>query len=175
MAWTVIVRCAGLIAVTTVLIVVAPLAVGPDRVQVTVIWTFWLREPVVSRQVLAKFSDVGFADFVMSHAYVWPTSAAIVFESSWGRISLTGIETSAAPMPDVLHCWFVRFVWSDEPGKRCDPSASRSYQSMTQVVPLSWLIVTCRPMDLSVPPTPGSMIVSGPEVTCAAGVRRARH
>ena len=78
---------------------------------------------------------------------------------------MTGIETSAAPMPDVLHCWFVRFVWSDEPGKRCDPSASRSYQSMTQVVPLSWLIVTSRPMDLSVPPTPGSMIVSGPEVT----------
>ena len=161
MAWTVIVRWAGLIAVTTVLIVVAPLAVGPERVQVTVIWTFWLREPAVSRQVLAKFSEVGLADFVTSHAYVWPTSAVIVFESSCGRISLTGIETSAAPMPDVLNCWFVRFVCSDEPGNRCDPSARRSYQSMTHVVPLSWVIVTRRPMDLSVPPTPGSMIVSG--------------
>ena len=78
---------------------------------------------------------------------------------------MTGIETSAAPMPDVLHCWFVRFVCSDEPENRCDPSASRSYQSMTHVVPLSWVMVTCLPMDLSVPPTPGSMTVSGPEVT----------
>ena len=58
----------------------------------------------MSRHVFAKFSEVGLADFVASHVYVWPTVAAIVFESSWGRISLTGIETSAAPMPEVLNC-----------------------------------------------------------------------
>ena len=91
-------------AVTSVVIVVAPLDVGPERVHVTVISTVWLREPAVSRHVFAKFSEVGLADFVASHVYVWPTVAAIVFESSWGRISLTGIETSAAPMPEVLNC-----------------------------------------------------------------------
>ena len=90
-------------AVTSVVIVVAPLDVGPERVHVTDLDGL-AREPAVSRHVFAKFSEVGLADFVASHVYVWPTVAAIVFESSWGRISLTGIETSAAPMPEVLNC-----------------------------------------------------------------------
>jgi hypothetical protein len=45
---------------------VAPVAVGPERVHSMVISTSALRAPSVSRQVLAKFSDVGSAVFSMA-------------------------------------------------------------------------------------------------------------
>src|SRR5437763_11836137 len=118
----------------------SPLAAGALRVQVIVILTPEL-VVVVSSQLLLKSMLNGWTLLLTFHVYAEPRFAPIVLRMLCGAISLTGIETSLAPMPEVPKVWFVRFVCSEEPGYRCEPSARRANPSKTQVAPAFWEIV----------------------------------
>ena len=68
----------------------------------------------------------------------------MIFDKACGLMALTGIDTSLAPMPADVRFWFSKLVCSAEPGKRCDPRASRWYQSKTHTAPSGWVIVSWR-------------------------------
>src|SRR3954451_10590565 len=135
-------RCDGFVTVIVVVTVMSPFADGGLRVQVIDDVTVAVRGEAGSH-VLLKLT-LGVAPFETSQLYAEPCVAPIVFSSFCGRISLTGIDTSFAPMPAVPKVWFVRLVCSDEPGYRCEPRASRAYQSNTHLAPAFWKIVSLR-------------------------------
>src|SRR5689334_20919867 len=95
---------------------------------------------------------------VTDQANAEPWEALMSLRRLCGRISLTGIETSRAPMPPVFSSLSVRLKCSDEPENRCEPSASRAYASYTQVLFLAWPVtLTVRYSVVPVPPTPGAL------------------
>src|ERR671934_136211 len=120
-------------------------------VHVTVTRTPALNEAPV-RHVSPKSSDAGVAVFTTFQMFDAPSDADMSFDSSCGRISFTGMETSFAPIPEVVKFWFSRSECKDEPGKRCEPSASRSTQSNTQVVPAFCVMCSRRENNATGPP-----------------------
>src|SRR3954468_20099938 len=101
----------------------SPLADGACRSQLIVTVTFAVRSASVVAQVLPKFRVVGEVDLLTLHVYAEPWFADMSFDSSCGLISLTGIDTSAAPMPETVISPVVAspgsvtsalLAWSDE-------------------------------------------------------------
>ena len=86
-------------------------------VQAIVMLTAWLSGAFTS-QVFVKSSRALLADLLMLQMFAVPCDALMSLLMLWGRISLTGMETSRAPIPAVPISWFAKFAWSDEPGNR---------------------------------------------------------
>src|SRR5688572_25099371 len=120
---TVMVRCAGLVAVTTV-VTVYPVGLAADFVHDRLISTGTVSAAFGS-QVLPKLVVTGEA--VFSNVQMWAEflTAPIVLESCCGSISLTGIDTRFWPTPDEPRLSFHRFPCSDAPLKLDAPNASR--------------------------------------------------
>src|SRR5581483_393982 len=105
--------------------VIAPSGLAASFVHVTVIETGWLRTVGVAVQVWSKATLAGVAVLVTFQTWSEPWVAVMSLRSPWGRISLTGIETSLEPIPAVPKASLARLACSDEPGYRCDPRARR--------------------------------------------------
>src|SRR6185369_6166593 len=123
--WTV--RAAGFVAYTCVVTEI-PSGVAADLVQVTVI-VAGSEVGASAAHTSPKSTLAGVPFFVSSHATVAFSTADISLARDCALISLTGIDTSLAPMPAVLNDWFKRSACREEPGHRCDPTARRPYQS----------------------------------------------
>ena len=83
-----------------------------------------------------------------------------------GARPLTGIDTVFCPIPPDSRFSLTIRVCKEAPGKPLEPSASRWYQSYTQVSSPLLGITNSRTSEASVPPTPGRTTRCAP--TCGA-------
>src|SRR5690242_15707902 len=125
MRLTVMAREAGFFAWMLAMAVVLP-AVVPTTVHSTLISTGLLvgASAAHTSPKLMLLDDAGLLRF---QVWVPAWAADMSLLSSCGEISLTGIETSLAPTPEVVTPVAVgnaRLACREEPGNRCAPSAS---------------------------------------------------
>src|SRR4029079_3096655 len=109
----------------------------------TLIWTP-ADSGVVGSQVSPKLTTAGVGVLSTVQRAFASRAAVMSLLTDWGAISLTGIELSLLPTPCVPPVSLTVWVCSEEPGYRCDPTASRKSTSNTHLVPLGCVMWTAR-------------------------------